>query len=68
MTSSTDIITKFEAAFEAIETTDDRPNGLYVTQIYDAISNIFYPNRYDSVGAKHNLMNLIGYDAAYATE
>ena len=45
MTSLTDIITKFEAAFEAFETTDERPTDLYVTQIYDAISKIFYPIR-----------------------
>ena len=39
-----------------------------MTQIYDAIANIFYPIRYDSVGRKHNLMGLIEEDAAYATE
>ena len=50
MTSSTDIIAKFEVAFEAFETTDERPTDLYVTQIYDAIAKIFYPIRYDSVG------------------
>ena len=68
MTSSTDIIAKFEAEFEAFETTDERPTDLYVTQIYDAIAKIFYPIRYDSVGARHNLMGLIDEDAAYATE
>ena len=68
MTSLTDIIAKFEAAFEAFETTDERPTDLYVTQIYDAIAKIFYPIRYDSVGARHNLMGLIDEDAAYATE
>ena len=68
MTSLTDIIAKFEASFEAFETTDARPNDLYVTQIYDAIAKIFYPIRYDSVGARHNLMGLIDEDAAYATE
>ena len=39
-----------------------------MTQIYNAIANIFYPIRYDSVGATHNLMGLIDEDAAYATE
>ena len=68
MTSSTDIIAKFKAAFEAFETTDERPTDLDVTQIYDAIAKIFYPIRYDSVGARHNLMGLIDEDAAYATE
>ena len=68
MTSSTDIIAKFEAAFEAFETTDERPTDLYVTQIYDAIAKIFYPIRYDSVGVRHNLMGLIDEDAAYTTE
>ena len=68
MTSLTDIIAKFEAAFEAFETTDKRPTDLYVTQIYDDIAKIFYPIRYDSVGATHNLMGLIDEDAAYATE
>ena len=68
MTSSTDIIAKFEAAFEAFETTDERLNDLYVTQIYDAIANIFYPILYNSVGATQNLMGLIDEDAAYATE
>ena len=68
MTSSTDIIAKFEAAFEAFEMTDKRPTDLYVTQIYDAIAKIFYPIRYDRVGARHNLMGLINEDAAYATE
>ena len=68
MTSSTDIIAKFEADFEAFETTDERPTDLYVTQIYDAIAKIFYPNCYDSVGARHNLMGLIDKDAAYTTE
>ena len=52
MTSSTDMIAKFEAAFEAFETTDERRTDLYVTQIYDAIAKIFYPIRYDSVGAE----------------
>ena len=68
MTSSTDIIAKFEAAFEAFETTDERPTDFYVTQIYDAIANIFYPIRYNSVGARHNLMGLIDDDAAYVTK
>ena len=68
MTSSTDIIAKFEAAFEAFEMTNERPNNLYVTQIYDDIANIFYPIRYGSVGDTHNLMGLIDKDAAYATE
>ena len=68
MTSLTNIIAKFEAAFEAFETTDERPTDLYVTQIYDAIAKIFYPIRYDSVGAMHNLMGLIDEDEAYTTE
>ena len=68
MTSSTDIISKFEAAFEAYETTVERPTDLYVAQIYDAIAKIFYLIRYDSVGVRHNLMGLIDEDAAYATE
>ena len=38
-----------------------------MTQIYDDISKIFYPMRYDSVGARHNLMELIDKEAAYAT-
>ena len=68
MTSSTDIIAKFEAAFEAFETTDERPTNLYVTQIYDAIAKIFYPIRYGSLGARHNLVGLIDEDAAYTTK
>ena len=68
MTSLTDIIAKFKAAFKAFETTDERPTDMYVTQIYDVIAKIFYPIRYDSVGVKHNLMGLIDKDAAYATE
>ena len=68
MTSSTDIIAKSEAAFEAFGTTDDRPTDVYVIQIYDAITKIFYPIRYSSIGATHNLMGLIDEDAAYATE
>ena len=68
MTSSIDIVAKFEAAFEAFETTDERPTELYATQIYDAIAKIFYPVRYGSVGARHNLMGLIDEDAAYTTE
>ena len=59
MTSSTGIIAKSEAAFEAFETTNKRPTDLYVTQIYDATAKIFYPIRYDSVGATQNLMGLI---------
>ena len=42
--SSTDIIAKPEAAFEDFETTDKRPTNFYVTQIYDAIANIFTPS------------------------
>ena len=68
MTSSTNVITKFEAAFEAFETTDKCPTDLYLTQIYDAIAKIFYPIRYDSIGATHNLMGMIAKDSAYATE
>ena len=68
MTSSTDIIAKSEAAFKAFETTNEPPTNLYVTQIYDTIAKIFYPIRYDSVGARHNLMGLIDEDAVYATE
>ena len=60
----TDIITKFEAAFEDFETTNERPTDLYLTQTYDAIAKIFYPVRYDSVGEKHNLMGMIDKDAA----
>ena len=41
---------------------------MYVTQIYDAIANILNPIRYDSVGAKHNLMGMIDNNATYATE
>ena len=68
VTSSTDIIAKLEAAFEAFEATDERPTDLYVTHIYDAIAKIFYPIRYYIVGDKHNLMGLIDEDDAYATE
>ena len=68
MTSLTNIIAKFEAAFEAFETNDEQPTDLYVTQIYDAIAKIFYPIRYDIVGARHNLMGLIDEDTAYTTE
>ena len=68
MTSSTDIIAKFEAALESFETSDERPTNLYVTQIYNAIAKIFYPIRYDSVGATYNLMGLIDEEAAYATK
>ena len=63
MTYTTDIIAKFEAAFEAFKTTDERP-----TDLYDVIANIFYHIRYDNVGAKHNLIGLLDEDAAYATE
>ena len=41
MTSPTNIIAKIEAAFEALETTNERPTDLYVTQTYDAIAKIF---------------------------
>ena len=68
MTFLTNIIAKFEAAFEAFETTDEHLTDLYVSQIYDTTAKIFYPIRYDSVGAKHNLMGLINEDAEYATE
>ena len=68
MTSSTDIVAKFEAAFEAFETTDERPTDLYVTHIYDSIAKICYPIRYGSVGERHNLMGLINEDAAYSTK
>ena len=68
MTSSTDIIVKFETAFGAFEMTDERPTDLYVTQIYNAIAKIFYSIRYNSVGATHNLMGLIDKDTAYTTE
>ena len=68
MTSLTDIIAKFKAAFEAFETTDERLTDMYVTQIYYSIANIFYPIRYDSVGLTQNLMGMINEDAAYVTE
>ena len=64
----TNIIAKFEAAFETFETTDKRPTDLYVTQIYDAIAKIFYPIRYSSVGDRHYLMGLINDYAAYTTK
>ena len=54
--------------FEAFETTDERPTNLYATQIYDAITKILYPIRYDSVGEKHNLLGLTDKDAEYATK
>ena len=68
MTSLTDIIAKYEAAFESFETTNKRPTDLYVTQIYDAIAKIFYPICYYSVGVTYNLIGLIDEEAAYATE
>ena len=68
MTSSTDIIARFEAAFKAFEPINERPADLYVTQIYDVIANIFYPICYDSVGSRHNLMGLINNNAAYTTK
>ena len=52
MTSSTDIIAKFEAAFEAFETTNERPTDMYVTQIYDAIAKIFYLIRTTALGRR----------------
>ena len=64
MTFSTDIIAKFEAASEALETTNNRLNNLYVTQIYDVFAKIFHFIHYESVGARHNLMGLIDEDAA----
>ena len=68
MTSLTDIIAKFEVAFEAFKPIDERPTNLYVTQIYDAIAKIFSPIRYYSVGSRHNLTGMINNDTAYATE
>ena len=68
MTSSTDIIEKSESAFKSFKTTNERLTNLYFTQIYNDITNIFYPIRYNIVGAKHKLMGLIDDDAAYATE
>ena len=68
MTSSTNILAKFEAAFEAFKTTYVRPTDLYVTQIYDAISKIFLTVRYDIVWATHNLMGLVDEEVAYASE
>ena len=68
MTSSTNIIAKFEAVFEALEPTNQRPTDLYVTQIYETIAKIFYPIRYDTVGETHNLMGVIDEDTAYSTE
>ena len=50
MTYLTNIIAKFEAAFEAFETTDKRPTNLYVTQIYDAIAKIFSPSVTTALG------------------
>ena len=64
MTFSTDIIAKFEAASEALETTNNRLTNLYVTQIYDVFAKIFHFIRYDSVRARHNLKGLIDKDAA----
>ena len=68
MTSSTDIIAKFEAAFEDFKMTNELPTNLYVTQIYNVIAKIFYPIRYDNVGARHNLMGLINDDAEHTTK
>ena len=68
MTSSTNIIAKFEAAFEVFVTTDERLTNLYVTQIYDAIAKIFYPIHCNSVGVRQNLMGLIEEDAAYTAK
>ena len=68
MTFLTDIIVKFEASFQALETTDKRLTNFYVTQIYDTIAEIFYPIYYDSVRTKHNLMEFIDKDATYTTE
>ena len=68
MTSLADIIKKSKAAFKAFETTDERLTNFYVTQIYDAIAKIFYPIRYGSVGAKHNLMGMIDNNAAFTTK
>ena len=59
MTFSTNIIAKFEAAFKAFETTNERPTDQYVTQINDSIARIFYPIRYERVGVTHNLMGLV---------
>ena len=68
MTSSTDIIPKSEKSFEVFKTTDDRPTNLYVTKIYDAVVKIFHFIRYDSAGARHNLMGLLDEDPAYTSE
>ena len=43
MTSSADIIAKFEAAFETFEMTHERLTDLYVTQIHDATAKTFTP-------------------------
>ena len=68
MTSLTNIIAKFKAAFETFKTTNERPTNFYVTQIYDAIAKICYSIRYNSVGARHNLMGLIENKATYTTK
>ena len=68
MTSSTDIIAKFEATFEAFEPIDERLTDLYMAKIYDAIAKIFYPIRYDSVGSRHNLMGLVDNNTVYDTK
>ena len=68
MMSSTDIIAKFEGAFEAFKKIGELPTNLYVTQIYDAIAKIFCPISYNIVGVKHNLMGMIDKGAAYDNE
>ena len=50
MTSSTDIIAKFDAAFEAFEMTDERLTDLYVAQIYDTFAKIFTPTATPALG------------------
>ena len=54
--------------FKVFETTDELPTDFYVTKIYDAIYKIFYPIRYDRVGARHNLMGVIDKDTTCATK
>ena len=67
MTSSNNIIAKFEAAFEAFKTTDERPTN-FTLHKFMTPSPSFYPILYDSVGDKHNMMGMIDKDAAYATK
>ena len=68
MTTPSEITANFVEAYEAFIVIEGQPTDLDVNWIFEALSRIRYPIKYNETDAVHNLIGIIQDDKTYTTK